>query len=316
MLFKDYIWLWNVSKQVCTWRSVSTFKSIKNRLVFMAKAARVSSSLKPFLTATEGSSINKLIAQRPETVGAVVWPYQCLTWDAKTRLGRIEDHYRVIESLSPKIDFPVDGALKLLHMGDTYENLHIVLDQPIWFMREGQLVLNLFLDNVRIFSLAFSFAHESGNVVAYVGAMQGRNIDGLLDTYREITKAMHGMRPRDFLFELFRAFCRAVGVSKIFAVSDTSRHHRSSYFGKKEEKGELTLNYDEIWLERGGIQMTTDYFEFSMHSHIKNLEEVPSKKRAMYRRRYEFLEIMEARMQDVCNHINNGQLLEHPFHSL
>jgi uncharacterized protein VirK/YbjX len=282
----------------------------------MVSAIRFSNSLQLFLHATEGSLINKLIAQRPETVGAVVWPYQCHTWTAKTRLDRIREHYSVIDSLSPRIDFPLDGALKLLDLGNVYENLHVVLDQPIWFMREGQLVINLFLDNVRIFSLAFSLARESGEVVAYVGAMQGRNIEGLLDKYREITKAMHGMRPRDFLFELFRAFCRAYGVSKIYAVSDASRHHRSAYFGSKAKDGELTLNYDEIWVERGGTIQNSDFYVFNVDQQIKNLEEVPSKKRSMYRKRYDFLESTEAQMLDVCKDLDNQRLLVHPFNSL
>lgn len=313
MLLRDFILLWQMSKQVYPNPSIIT---LKNRLIFTVKANRVKKAIEPFLYAPNGSLINKLMTQRPETIGAVVWPYICHTWDAKNRLSRIEEHYRVVESLSPKIDFPVDGALKLIDLGYVYENLHVVLDQPIWFMREGQLVINLFLDNVRIFSLAFSLAHESGEMVAYVGAMQGRNIDGLLDTYRDITKAMHGMRPRDFLFELFRAFCRSVGVTKIFAVSDASRHHRGAYFGSKAKNGELTLNYDEIWLERGGVVENSDFYVFNVAPQVKNLEEVPSKKRSMYRRRYEFLEGTEARIQDVCTQLDDKCLLVHPFHSL
>ena len=313
MLLRDFILLWKMSKLVYPKPSIQT---LKNRLIFTVKASHVKNAIQPFLDAPSGSLINKLMIQRPETIGAVVWPYICHTWDTKNRLSRIEEHYRVVDSLSPKIDFPVDGALKLLDLGDVYQNLHIVLDQPIWFMREGQLVINLFLDNVRIFSLAFSLAHESGKMVAYVGAMQGRNIDGLLDIYRDITKVMHGMRPRDFLFELFRAFCRSVGVTKIFAVSDASRHHRSAYFGSKAKNGELTLNYDEIWLERGGVVENSDFYVFNITPHLKNLEEVPSKKRSMYRRRYEFLAETEARLQDVCTRLDDKRLLEHPFNSL
>lgn len=312
MLLRDFTLLWQMSKQVYPNTSIFT---VKNRLIFTVQASRIKKAIQPFLHAPSGSQINKLMTQRPETIGAVVWPYICHTWDAKNRLSRIEEHYRVVDSLYPKIDFPVDGALKLIDLGYVCENLHVVLDQPIWFMREGQLVINLFLDNVRIFSLAFSLAHESGKMVAYVGAMQGRNIDGLLDTYRDITKAMHGMRPRDFLFELFRAFCRSVGVTKIFAVSDASRHHRGAYFGSKAKNGELTLNYDEIWLERGGVIENSDFYVFSVAPQVKNLEEVPSKKRSMYRRRYEFLDATEARMQDVCTKLDDNSLLVHPFHS-
>jgi uncharacterized protein VirK/YbjX len=124
------------------------------------------------------------------------------------------------------------------------------------------------------------------------------------------------MRPRDFLFELFRAFCRAFGVSKIYAVSDASRHHRSSYFGSKAKNGELTLNYDEIWLERGGALHNSDFYVFNVDQQLKNLEEVPSKKRSMYRKRFEFLETTEAQILEVCKGLDGKRLLVHPFNSL
>jgi uncharacterized protein len=311
-MLDDYIWLWKVSNSMFNRRAHG---GLKSRLAFMAKAFHISSSLQPFLHAAEGSPLDRLIKQRPETVGVIVWPYQCRTWDAKTRLSRIEAHYKVIEALSPKIDFPINGALKLMDLSDTYANLNVVLDQPTWFMREGQLVLNLFLGDMRIFSLAFSFACESGHIVAYIGAMQGKKVEDALDTYHDITKAMYGMRPRDLLFELFRALCRAIGVSKIFAVPDANRHHRSSYFGEKSTAAKYTLKYDEIWLERGGVLNGSDFYEFSVAPHQKNLDEVPSKKRAMYRRRYAFLAETEAKMQAVYQHIDSECLLECPFQS-
>lgn len=282
----------------------------------MAKAVHLSNSLQPFLHAKEGSPIHRLIAQRPETVGAIVWPYQCKSWDAKTRLKQIEEHYSVIKEFYPTLNFDVNGALKIVNLGDLYENLHVVIDRPKWFIREGQLVINLFLANVRIFSLAFSFARESGKVVAYVGALQGRDLDGILDTYRKITKALHGMRPQDFLFELFRIFCRTVGVSRIFAVTDSSRHHRSSYFRNAEFLAKSTLKYDRIWFERGGTLETPDFFALGVEPHLKNMEEIPSNKRSMYRQRYKLLEVMEARIQDAYVHLGDNRFLEYPFQSL
>ena len=282
----------------------------------MGKAVQLTSSLQPFLHSTEGSPINKLIAQRPEIVGAIVWPYQCNSWDAKTRLKRIEEHYCIIEYIYPKIDFHVNGALKLIDLGDVYENLHVLIDRPKWFMREGQLVINLFLNKVRIYSLAFSFAHESGKVVAYVGALQGRDLDGILDVYRNITKLLHGMRPQDFLFELFRIFCRNVGVSMIYAVSESYRHHRSSYFGNFDDFDKPTLNYDKIWLERGGILDSPDFFMLGIEPHLKNMEQIPSNKRSMYRQRYNLLESVDLRIRDACAHLGDNRFLEYPFESL
>jgi len=324
-LINDLFWLWKVSREVCNEDSSHThsirtayhfLRVQKNRFAFMAKSVYFFNSLKPFIHAKEGSPIHRLITHRPETVGAVVWPYQCNSWDAKERLKKIEEHYGIIENDCPTLEFHVDGALKLVNLGDIYENLHVVIDRPKWFMREGQLVINLFLSNVRIFSLAFSFAPRSGKVVAYVGALQGRNIDGMLDTYKDITRAMYGMRPRDLLFESFRSFCRAVGVSIIFAVSESHRHHRSSYFSKTDYFSKSTLNYDRAWFERGGILESPDFFMLGVEPHSKSMEDIPSHKRSMYRQRYKLLEVIDTRIQHAYAHLGEIHFLEYPFHSL
>jgi uncharacterized protein VirK/YbjX len=312
MTFKNYLFLWDLSGSLF----YKKFGISILRFKFMLMAFVLSRDVELFMQGSKNASVQNLILQRPETLGAIIWPYQCKNWDAKTRLNHIAEHYSAIEDLKFKIDFPLDGALKLLDLSDVYKGLHLVLDQPKWFMREGQLVINLFLDRTRILSLAFSFAHESGKVVAYVGAIQGRNFDWSLDMNRDLTKAMYAMRPRDFLFEQFRTLCRALGVSKIYAVSNASRHHRASYFGKKIQKGELALNYDEIWIERGGILDGSDFYVLSVNAQKKDIEQIPAKKRSMYRRRYDFLDITEVKMQEICLHLDSEKLLEYPFSSL
>ena len=302
-MLSDLAWLWRVSKRVCEGRGP---RALKHRLVFMVQAMRCMPSLRNYIQPGPGSPLQRLIAHRPEVVGAVVWPYQCLSWDATTRLSRIEEHFAIIETLAPTLDFPTDGTLRLLDLGDLLPRLHLVLDQPRWFMREGQLVMNLFLDEVRIYSLAFSFAGDAGQVTAYVGAIQGGNVDGMLDEYRDMTKTLHGMRPRDFLVELFRAFCRYAGVAKILAVADSHRQHRSGYFGDAKA-GTLSLNYDEIWVERGGVAQGTDSFELALDPQLRSLDDVPSKKRAMYRRRYELLHDLDRRMQAACAEFRLGK---------
>lgn len=293
-----------------------TPRNFLHRLIFVAKAFSVRSSLNPFLEASKESLLGRLMLQRPEIIGAVVWPYQSNRWDARTRLKRIEEHYKVLEEKGYNLDFPISGALKLFSLDDVYDKLHVVLDQPKWFIREGQLVLNLFLDKTRIFSIAFSLAFENDKVVAYVGAIQGRNIDGLLDIYRDITKATHGVRPRDLLFELFRFFSRGLGISKIYAVSDESRHQRGDYFGKNVNNIDQSLNYNEVWEERGGVKVSRNFYSFGMEPPRKNIEEVPSKKRALYRRRYELMASLESRALQSSDRIGEKSILIDPFYSL
>jgi uncharacterized protein VirK/YbjX len=305
IIVDDLKWLWKMSAAVCAHenpraqkRGFGAVRILNRRLSYVAKSARVINSLQVYMHPREGSPLQRIMRQRPALVGATIWPYICLSWSAETRLQRIEEHFGVIEKLGSQLDFPVTEMLSLIDLADVATNLRVVLDQPKWFMREGLFVINLFIQDVRIYSLAFSFAFEEGEIVTHIGAIQGVDVEGILGDYKDLTKALHGMRPRDFLVELFRIFCCCLGVSKIYAVNDAKRQHRSSYFGSQKSE-ELLLNYNDIWVERGGVQDSEDFFALSVETPMRNLEEVPSKKRAMYRRRYELLQSIEARMQSA-----------------
>ena len=272
---------------------------MKRRLSYLAEGVRLISPLQIFMHPRAGSPLQRALEQRPQLAGAVIWPYICTSWDARTRLQRIDEHFRVIESMAV-LDFPVNEQMALIDLADVAANLRVVLDQPKWFMREGMLVLNLFAKDARIYSLAFSFALERDKVVAHVGAIQGVGTEGIMDEYKSLTKALHGMRPRDFQVELLRIFCRCLGVSRIYAVADDKRQHRSSYFGAAKSDV-LFLNYNTIWEERGGVRDSEDFFVLPMETPMKSLDKVPSRKRAMYRRRYELLQSLEKRMQVALN---------------
>lgn len=303
MIVDDLKWLWKMSALVCEHENPNTkklgfgaFRILKRRIYFVAKSLHLISLLQVYMHPREGSPLQRVMEQRPELVGVTIWPYICSSWSAKTCLQRIDEHFRVIEQMDSTLDFPVNGILPLLDLEDIATNLRVVLDQPKWLMRDGLFAINLFLLDSRIYSLVFSFGFEENRVVSYIGGVQGVDVEGILDDYKDLTKALHGMRPRDFLVELFRIFCRCVGVTKIYAVNDAKRHLRSRYFGmEKAEK--LFLNYNDVWMERGGVQCNDDFFVLSIETPLKNLDEVPSKKRAMYRRRYELLRSVEDRMQ-------------------
>lgn len=298
-------WLWQISGSIIDEGAsrneiFAKARILKRRLSYVSAGAKLIGPLQVFRHPRPGSALQRALQQRPELLGVVVWPYICTNWNARTRLQRIYEHFRVIESRGAVLDFPIDEQLPLLDLADVANDLRVVLDQPKWFMREGMLVLNLFAQDVRMYSLAFSFALEEDEVVAHIGAIQGVDIDGILGDYRDLTKALHGMRPRDFLVELFRILCRCLGVSNIYAVKNDRRQHCSSYFGAAKSDA-LFLNYNAIWEERGGIRKSEDFFALSLETPMKQLDMVPSKKRAMYRRRYELLGSLEERMHLALN---------------
>jgi len=271
---------------------------------FFFRSLTLYDSIGPFLEAPPQTPLGDLMSYRPQTIGAAIWPYQCSAWDGRTRFARIRDHYAVVEKIGGVVNFPVDGEIALMDLGEIRDDLHIVLDQPIWFMREGQLSFNLFLGQKRIYTIAFSLFQQENTIAALIGAIQGRDIDGALELYRELTKSSHGMRPRDFLFEIFRMFCLELGVSRILAVSDGFRHHKDQeYFGKSFKK--VSASYDEIWTERGGERISPMFFELKVSEPEKDLLTVPAKKRGMYRRRLEMLRSIRSRVHERYNELSS-----------
>ena len=303
VIIKDLKWLWANSLAVDDSKG---FVLATRRARFFIRALAVLNSVSRLINAPANSPLDKLMKARPQTVGAVIWPYQCVGWDARARLSRIYDHYSVIEMLGEPLNFPVDGQLLLLDLRDVHENLKVIVDQPLWFIREGQLTISLFLDETRIYSLSFSLFHENNELAAFVGALQGRDLEGILDKYRELTKACHGMRPRDFLIEIFRALCCTLGVAHIFAVSDEHRHHRSRYFGKAVSKKDLSTNYNQVWQDRGAVRVNPMFYRLEIVGQDRDLPNITAKKRAMYRRRYEMLKSLREQLNLNYKRLKDG----------
>nr|WP_246449374.1 DUF535 family protein [Paracoccus amoyensis] len=254
-------------------------------------------------------SLQMMARERPAVLaGPLVWPYLCAGWDADERLKRIQAHYRIVDRLGAPFPFSADERLVLADLDATYPGLRIVLDQPKWFMREGGLTLNLFVDDFRAYSLAFSFSDsadgqetteqgsggpESGGqgIDCLIGAIQGRNTDEAADLYRDLTKAAHGLRPRDFLIEMCRILCRHWNVRTLLAVRDSERHHRHPFFGGKKIAPQ---DYDAIWQDRGGALAGPHFYHLPIESERRDENDIKPNKRSLYRRRYKFLDGLEA----------------------
>lgn len=261
---------------------------------FISAGLREAAVASHMFSPAPGTALDRIMAERPQLLGALVWPYQCAMWAPRERLQRIVGHYDVVDSLPAAFSFSCDERLVLADLESLHPGLKLVLDQPEWFLREGGLTINLFLDSFRAFSVAFSFMRaKDGTLCATIGGIQGRNRDGMLDTYREITRSLYGLRPRDFLIEALRILCRLLQVDFLLAVSEVARHQRHPYF-----KGSVPLSqeYDSIWRDRGGVPQDPQFFVLPLAAGRRNLAEVKSNKRPMYRRRFGFLDDLEAKI--------------------
>jgi uncharacterized protein VirK/YbjX len=219
-------------------------------------------------------------------------PYLNALWSLDERMRVLKTHYGLLTQ-ARVLAFPLDASVVLASLDDIEPELKLVLDKPKWFANEGEVALNLFSGGERLYSLLFTLGEVDGKRVAYVGALQGSSVVDAVDRYRNITRAAHGMRPRDLLFTAFRMLCLELGVERILAVSDRANVIRSGYF---QNVTMMFANLDDIWVEYGGVLGEDGFFEISPQLRLRELDEIPSRKRAMYRRRYDMLHSMQARV--------------------
>ena len=244
------------------------------------------------MSAKDGSALHQIMVERPQLLGALVWPYQCAAWGVPERLHRIISHYSAVDELGAPFRFSIHERLVLARLDSLHEGMMVVLDQPEWFLREGGLAMSLFMGSFRAYSIAFSLSRAAdGGLTATIGGVQGRSQEDALDTYRVLTKELHGLRPRDFLIETFRILCRQLGVRYICAVSESARHQRHPFF---QGAVPVSHNYDAIWEDRGGMRAGPNFYALPVTKERRDLSEVKSGKRSMYRRRFDFLDWLEA----------------------
>ena len=286
--------LWRAS---CAAYPGASWRDWAQRGKLIVAGARYWDGVAPLLSQEGAAPVNRILRERPEMLGVLVWPYVSAFWNPSKRLAGIAEHGAVLSALEAALDFSIDEHIELALLDDVYKGAYLIIDQPRWFMREGLLTINLMIGDLRAFSIAFSFIYDDeNNPCAVIGGIQGRSTDGILSLYKALTKSLFGMRPRDFLLEALKIFLRSIEISQLIAVSDAARHHRHSYFDQTNSN--FTLNYDDIWKDRGAVRLNVEFYKLSLLPERRDFATIKPNKRSQYRKRYEFLELLERRITE------------------
>lgn len=280
-------WLWRRSAEIAGGHSPGAFVK---RVRFLYSGWKHQDLLDRFLGGGQTPWLGRLVNERPDILNVLVAPYQSANWDVRTRLNKLHAHYETMEELGWLFDPLAEREVEFCRLPAAHPDLRLVLDDAIWFKDEGPLVFNLFLDDTRLFSLAFALRFEQDGLIAHVGAVQGRNtadLPDVKDIYRELTRAAFGMRPRDLLIETFQLVCQHLGVERILLVSSDHQQRRDAFFAVTRH--DVHANYDAIWLERGAWRLDDSTFELPLRARHRDAADIPSRKRRQYERRYAML---------------------------
>ncbi len=285
--------------------------AIKLNLQMLGSAVSHRDTIGQWFGTLDNPLLTRAVACYPLIEGAMYWPYINHEWSVEKRLEVIDQHYRLLDGEASIIADATFADLELVRMDTEFPGLHLVLEKAPWFLREGEIVLSIFVNEHRVYSAAFTLGVEDGRRVAYVGALQGRNIENIMEIYRSMTHALHGMRPRDFLLATLKLLLSSMSVETIWGVCTDNQQHWGKYFaGAHDQK--LVADYNEAWVEHEGIAIGNGFFELQPKVQFKDMADIPSRKRANYRRRYAMLEKLGADIGAACAAHNPSTELQFP----
>lgn len=218
--------------------------------------------------------------------------YAGSTIDARAEL--LFDHFEYLEKNFKSniiLDIYAEKEILLYTKGFENDKLDFILRFYPGLRKEGLLSLCLKLNGTDLYQVVFWIGEDDKNNAAlFIGAMQGPNGNNAKDTVKHATKLCYGYRTKNLSIYLTQIFTRALNLQKIYAVTNAGYYANNHI--RLDRK--LKTSFSDFWKEIGGIP-TDDvrFFELPLTEERKSYEEIPTRKRAVYRRRFEFLDEVE-----------------------
>lgn len=132
----------------------------------------------------------------------------------------------------------------------------------------------------RIYDASFTFLAPNKLLISSIQGPSGEAAQALV---RESTKEMHGVRPMFMLIHSFKLLAQKLNCELI----GIPHKYQAKY--RWNDSSKLLFNYDEFWRENNA-EMNQNYWQIPYTIERKSLEEIASKKRSMYRKRYEMFD--------------------------
>lgn len=191
------------------------------------------------------------------------------------------------------------GITLLTISGKDEQQFTLRLCADAFLDKEGEATLT-FCDhqNTVLAEMTFTLCPFDGKTTLFIGGLQGAIAHVPHELIQGATKACHGLFPKRLLVEAAMTFGAAFPVEQIVAVSNATHIYRSWRYRKKKE-GKLLADYDSFWLSIGGQKQDNGNFMLPLAMPRKPMEDIASKKRSEYRRRYALLDSLIAQVTQV-----------------
>lgn len=180
--------------------------------------------------------------------------------------------------------------------------IRLILEFNQHSTHEGFWALAIYQKNVEnkdvfIYQVSFAFMPNNGLMI---GSIQGGNDADIQNMIKSTTKAFHGLRPQHFMINLLQLIADHIGV-QLYAINNQFHAHMRVYDRLTRKKQLFYTDYDSLWQSVGAIQNKRSYWLLPKMPQHKNIADISSKKRAMYKRRYAMIDAIKRAIEDNFN---------------
>mgnify|MGYP002623660851 CR=1 FL=1 len=222
--------------------------------------------------------------------------YYKSTFDERIKL--IEEHFEFLtQAMNENFLLQLYGGGKSflwsMPLDENLKEMQLVICMQSGQKKEGlaSIVLEL-ANNTPVYQIMFWIAKDSAeNFSMWIGALQGPNVENSKDLIKILTKKCHAYRTKNLILYAAQAVARALNLKKIYAVTNYGYYANNHI--RTDRK--LKTSFSDFWQECGGVPVEDKrFYELPLTENRKTFEEIPTQKRAVYRRRFELLDEIDA----------------------
>jgi uncharacterized protein len=240
-----------------------------------------------------GPLLGELAGVSPRLFRKPYAAYPCTGLTVAQRAAHLVNHHQLaVATLGPRflqgLWLKREGVLGGVPLPAGQGVLPLQLLPLTRFEREGDLSLVLSDPfGTALYTLTFSFERlADGRTGLFIGALHGSLP---VPVARHLTKLCHGLRPQNLLLWLLQLWAARWGVARIRAVGQ-GRH---VYAGTSRAQ-QVRFDYDAFWQSLGGEADGQGLFTLALQPAQRHRDDVPAHKRALYQRRYAWLDEVAA----------------------
>ncbi|AWI50774.1 DUF535 domain-containing protein [Actinobacillus porcitonsillarum] len=235
--------------------------------------------------------LQKLLLERASYSYPLVHRFLDKRFNSQKRLAMIYENLTFLPHVMAEKGLPPLWE-KPLCFGEVIEGFEIYLNINEHQAMEGYWALELRYKptNQLVYLLTFGKLEKA----LLIAVIQGPNFEGSKEVVKTLTKRCYGLRPAYLMVETMKALTLTLGYKTLLGIPQKYQNKSRLIQSKR-----YVVDYDTIFQESAG--KIGEYWTLPLTFETKSLEEIPSKKRSMYRKRYAMLDNLLASMKNILH---------------